>query len=106
MKFKVAENEKTNGTSLRGTVSTTYDEIIKIFGEPTYVESDPDEKVTAEWDIEFEDGVVATIYDYKEYTGKPPLARYDWHIGGHDTKAVHHVLEALDVALPHEYTVD
>jgi hypothetical protein len=105
MKFKVSEDIDVNGSSFKGDVQTTYKHLVETFGEPSYIENDPDEKVSTEWQIEFDDGTVATIYDWKQYSGKPPLDRYSWHIGGFDTKAVHHVLRELDIALPHEFSV-
>ena len=34
-----------NGTHLQGFVKTTYDKIVKAFGEPTYTDASPYEKV-------------------------------------------------------------
>ena len=86
MKFKtLKENEisKINGTSLQGYIETTFAELKQIFGEPTSFEGD---KTNAEWAIEFNDGTVASIYDYKNPS--LPHERYEWHIGGFDKKAV------------------
>ena len=77
------------GTSLMGYIKTTYSEIVDIFGEPRYTSSG-DDKVTAEWDLEFEVGgeyVTATIYDWK--LGETPFGEYNWHIGGFSTQAPH-----------------
>jgi len=65
------------GTGLVGYMRTTYDDIVKVLGEPHYVN---EEKVTAEWSIRFVDGPVVTIYDWKE--NETPKGYYDWHIGG------------------------
>ena len=67
---------------LLGYVRTDYKTLVKKLGKPHYTNGD---KVTAEWDIII-DGVVATIYDWKE--PKTPKGSYNWHIGGHDKKAV------------------
>lgn len=75
-------NADINGTCLQGYVETTYARIVEVFGEPT----SGGDKTTAEWDITFDDGTVATIYDWKEYS--TPKGYYDWHIGGHSKWAV------------------
>ena len=75
-----------NGTSLKGYVIADYNAICEIFGEPT--ESDG-YKSDAEWVIQFSDGKVATIYNWKNgrnYCGSVGLDVGDikeWHIGGH-----------------------
>jgi len=46
--------------------------------------------------LEFEDGTVATIYDWKEY--ETPMGLYRWHIGGKNNLAVARVTRALKVA--------
>lgn len=81
-----------NMSSLMGYVETTYDELIEMLGEPTFRGGD---KTTVEWAIQFEDGLVATIYDWK--TGATPQGRYDWHVGGHDRKVVDRVRDILDL---------
>ena len=44
--------------------------------------------------IKFEDGTIATIYDWKEH--RTPYYRYDWHIGGHNSAAIDRIHEVLD----------
>lgn len=73
-----------NMTSLCGYVETSYDRIVEVFGEPTYLGSG-DDKVDFEWNIKFDDGVVATIYNWKDYDGgyfAMSSESYNWHIGG------------------------
>lgn len=82
----------TGGTHLQGEIRTTYDKLVKVFGNPDYQGSDGD-RVTCEWDIQFEDGTIATIYDWKEY--ETPLHLYNWHIGGKSSDAVDRVREQL-----------
>lgn len=78
-----------SGTSLRGYFTATRDEIEAVFGAPTIDNNDPSEKVTTEWYLVFEDGTVATIYDWKRYEmGAPQMGeRIEWHIGGHNERA-------------------
>ena len=89
MRFTTDANR--NGTSLKGYVTATYAELVATFGEP---EAGGD-KTTAEWALEFEDGTVATIYDWKTY--ETPLDTYAWHIGGRDYMAVERIYEAMNV---------
>lgn len=93
--MKFTKSADVNMTHFQGEVRTTYANLVEIFGEPDLgPDGDPNEKVTCEWCLEFEDGTVATIYDWKEY-GPTPRAAYDWHIGGHDRLAVVRVLDAM-----------
>lgn len=101
--FVVCDTIDTNGTSYQGVINTTYDEIVEKFGEPTYTDASPYEKVNAQWSIQFdvptEDGedydyVTATIYNWK--MGYIPTEKYEWHIGGFDFEAVDLVQKVLD----------
>lgn len=88
-------------THLVGYVRSTRRALEEQFGRPmTFSKFDSDGKVTTEWLIEFEDGVIATIYDWKRYEiGAPALDEvYDWHIGGlgQTNEATPYVLEALE----------
>ena len=105
--FTNSDRVPTIGTSRIGTIETTYDTLVKAFGEPTdtgaswlgkgkppfYADYEDGDKVTAEWNLAFavgggdpedggkvEDYVIATVYDYK--TGYTPMEEYNWHIGG------------------------
>ena len=82
----------TNGTSLKGYITTTYDYLVKKLGEPIVGRSG-DGKVTCEWHIEFPNNVVATIYDWK--TTSTPMESYDWHIGGRGTEVIDNVSRLL-----------
>lgn len=86
-----------NGTHLLGEIMITRREIEAVFGAPTYEVDDPFDKVTTEWIIAFDNGVVATIYDWKRYeSGAPGMdEKYDWHIGGRNFDAKDAVLDAL-----------
>jgi hypothetical protein len=88
------ENDPTvsiNGTCLQGYIETTYDELVNVFGQPTELEGD---KVTREWILQFSDGTVATIYDWKQL--ETPMEYYPWHIGGMSQRAVDLVTQAYD----------
>ena len=98
-----------NGTHLQGYVLARYSDLVKIFGEPQEADG---YKVSSEWEIEFADGTVASIYDYKEtslYDRDYPSPKnfriaadkgkgFEWHIGGHNKAAVARVYDALNIA--------
>lgn len=87
-----------NGTSLKGYVITTREELTRAFGEPRQYTGD-EEKVRFEWRLQFEtdsSDIVATVYDWKNYNYI--LFRdevYQWHIGGNNPDAVQAVTNAL-----------
>ncbi len=97
IKFKTQNDKRIScsGTSLQGYIDISYDELVEKLGDPGVGD---EYKTDAHWDIEFEDGVVATIYNWKDGqnyngpAGKPVEDIRDWHIGGNDAKAVTHVL--------------
>ena len=86
--MKINSNDTSvNGTSLRGYVGTTYDNLVNLLGEP--LKGSDDGKTTCEWIIEFEDGAVATIYDWKQH--ETPKDHFYWSVGGHNHKALEQV---------------
>jgi hypothetical protein len=87
LKFKT--DADANGTSLQGYLPARFDQLVEVFGEPT----DSGDKTTAEWCLQFEDGTVATIYDWKEY--ETPMGLYHWHVGGESKLAVTRVTQAF-----------
>jgi hypothetical protein len=98
MKFENLKNDymAANGTCLQGyTENISRADIEEIFGEP--MEWDEHDKVTTEWIIQFSDGTIATIYDWKRYEmGRPgQFEEYQWHIGGKNFKAAEFVTEML-----------
>jgi len=94
MKFTNGAN--INMTGLKGEFPITFAELCEIFGPPDIGPNDRDmDKVTCEWKLQFEDGTVASIYDYK--VGYTPMGEYEWHIGGHDAQAYTHVVDTIQL---------
>lgn len=100
MKF-ITGNYRTinpSGTHLQGTVECAYSTLVSIFGPAG--EGDG-EKTDAEWVLQFEDGKVATIYNYKDgvaYNGAEGTATEeitDWHIGGLERVVVDRIKELI-----------
>lgn len=80
MKAKVTNiASKASGTCLIGYVTTDHQTLCEKLGEPL-TGCSGDGKVTCEWIVEFEDGSVGTIYDWK--TKATPIKTYNWHVGG------------------------
>lgn len=88
MKYKSIQHDqdvfdKTEGSSLLKTTFAKYSELVDLFGEPA--EGDG-YKVDARWVIEFEDGQVFTIYNWKNgpnYGEDRKVKDINfWHIGG------------------------
>lgn len=90
-----------DGTHLQGLINIDYDKLVKLFGLPIQLESDG-YKIDAEWVLKFEDGKIATIYNWKD--GHNYLGRYgkeveditEWHIGGHDSIVVDRIKKIID----------
>ena len=85
-----------NGTSLKGDIKLDYYDILDRLGKPKECDS---YKIDAEWDIEFYDGTVATLYNWKNgknYCGEKGLALYQidkWNVGGFKREALDKVNE-------------
>lgn len=100
MNFKT-HNEKhisAVGTWGQGCIEASYDDLVRVFGAPCCLDN---YKTDAEWLVEFDNGYVATIYNYKDgrnYLGDDGLPTEqirDWHIGGASNLAVGLVQQAL-----------
>jgi hypothetical protein len=87
--MKFTTEADVNGTSLQGYVQAYYHQLVEVFGEP----EGGGDKTTVEWCLSFEDGTVATIYDWKEY--ETPMGLHRWHIGGRGQKAVDRVTQTF-----------
>ena len=94
---KTNPDEMTFGTSLQGYITATYAELVELFGKPH--DFFDDYKTDAEWYVEFDDGTVATIYNWKNgrnYCGPDAPAVENitsWNVGGLTEAALDKVLE-------------
>lgn len=83
-----------SGTCFQGEIHATYAKLVSVFGEPQHgPDSNDMDKVTCEWVITFNDGTIATIYDWK--LDSTPRDKYGWHIGGTNYDAVLNVFGAI-----------
>jgi hypothetical protein len=78
------------GTCYQGEVIASLDDLVETFGPPR---DGVDHKTRAEWWLRFDDGCVATIYDWK----RPELLAdvSVWNVGGQSPHGLEHVKEAL-----------
>lgn len=97
MKYKISFDN--GGTCLQGYINTSYENIVTKIGKPHW--NGDEYKVDAEWGLMFDNGVRATIYNWKNgknYCGNEGLAVEDiteWHIGGDSPEAVELVTDLL-----------
>jgi len=78
-------NKTANGTSFHDvTITATPQQLITILGEPN--NNSGDGKVNMEWVCENNDGVLITIYDWKENRPINNNENIKWHIGGRGIK--------------------
>jgi hypothetical protein len=105
------ENINTNLTHLQGAITCTFAQLVATFGNPMKDGFD-DYKSDAEWEVQFEDGTVATIYNYKNgknYCGDQGQEVWEitqWNIGGHVPDAVGNVRQAVaevQAVVSHDY---
>lgn len=98
MKYKTHNQDdliNVTGTFLLTTINLPFNQIAAALGDPIRFNADQgDGKVRIEWDIKFQDGEVATIYDWKEYKRRPEDVT-DWHIGGRSFEVVQRVYDIL-----------
>ena len=88
------------GTSRKGTIYLSYDELTEIFGEANRVPSG-EGKVECQWTIVFSNGNTATIYNYKngpiylEDDSVDLTKNTTWSIGGHTALAVLYIYRCV-----------
>lgn len=99
MNFITHNEQRINigGTSLQGSISTKYKDLVAKLGEPMNGDG---YKVDAEWHLLFDDGTIASIYNWKNgpaYLGDMATisAIDEWNIGGSSRRAAELVKEAL-----------
>ncbi len=88
------------GTGFHGTtLVATVNDLVKVLGQPSFVENTGEDKTNYEWDMETDSGELFTIYDYKEYRPISKTERIKWHVGGFNSivtqKAREQILEAI-----------
>ncbi len=89
-------NPKLSGSHYVGEVQTTSSQLKRAFGSPHIIEPAAlDGKTRVEWTIEWEDGALCTIYDWK--CSPIPVHLVDeWHVGGFSKEVVDRVEKELE----------
>lgn len=101
MQYKTHNQKKINigGTCLQGYIEASYERLVSLFGQPCNGDA---YKIDAEWIVEFDDGTITTIYNWKNgknycgNEGENVENMTDWHIGGHNKDAVYSVMAILN----------
>ncbi len=84
-KLNYSELNLINGTSFHDVIiKTSINQLTKILGEPSIQDNTGEDKVNVEWQVITEDGVVGTIYDWKEYRRLDRDDLVEFHIGGYN----------------------
>jgi hypothetical protein len=97
--FRILENS-TEPSSKCGTIVTRYDLLVKTFGNPHKYVLDG-AKVDVNWIIQFEDGTIAIIYNYKNginYLGMygiPVEEITNWQVNGENSRCVDLIERAI-----------
>jgi len=52
LEFENSDAVNVNMSSLQGKIKTTYDKLVEVFGEPTFTDASPYEKVNAQWTLD------------------------------------------------------
>ena len=99
IKFNPLDDQsRLNGSHKVGDLDLSFEKLIGTFGEPNL--GSDGYKTDVEWGIEFDDGTIASIYNYKNgrnYNGEYGLDVKDisdWSIGGHSDKSYNKVRDA------------
>ena len=80
--FRNGFEPPSHGTSFKGYVNATYDQLVDALGYPTIEDESGDGKVQVEWVCEFE-GEIFTIYDWKTFDRQYTEHVLDrFHVGG------------------------
>ncbi len=91
-------HKKRTGTSFKGYVLATYQDLVDTFGSPT--NNGDNHKVDAEWIVQTPHGI-ATVYNYKDgkaYLGESGLNAEqicEWHVGGKTLESYHWVKKQI-----------
>ena len=99
MKFITHNDERIdiNGSHRQGYLKAQYATLCALFGKPH--EGDG-YKIDWEWSVEFEDGTVATVYNWKSgpnygYDTVGPGQITEWNVGGFNPQAVENLKKVL-----------
>ena len=82
----------------------SYDDLVTVFGEPTFINPYADEKVNFEWCFQYGDQFF-TVYDWKMYNEREVrLYNKSWSVGG-KSGALHFISDLIDTIKWHDAIV-
>jgi hypothetical protein len=82
LRDKQLARNKMNGTSRKGYIKATYNQLVSVLGEPSFNTPSCDNKTQVEWVVEFE-GEYFAIYDWKVFYREYTLKELDeFNVGG------------------------
>ena len=88
------------GTSFHdATITTSVNKLVALLGRPQEACNDGEDKVNFCWTCETKEGIVFTIYDWKEYRRLRLDEAIEWHIGTVESRDSLRALEQLERAL-------
>jgi hypothetical protein len=74
-------SNQTCGTSLKGYTAATYNQLVKVLGEPTFNTPSGDDKTQVEWVVKYRNNYF-TVYDWKTYDREYTLNELSvFHVG-------------------------
>ena len=80
--FDEMDYPDTSGSSLKGYLNLTYEQLVDRLGEPTINEPSGDNKTQVEWIVAFEDDLF-TVYDWKTFDRDYTLNKLNrFNVGG------------------------
>jgi len=85
--YKPATPADTEDCIFQGYVYSSMKQLTELFGEPTLYPKTS--RVKSEWCVKFDDGNLATVYDYEE--AFLPTGPYEYHIAGSTPKAADYI---------------
>lgn len=94
--YKLDNDLDVHNTRQFTAVKTTYDNLVKLFGEPLQVNT---ENTNVEWRVSFSDGEMLVVYDWHK---DDPYTNTVWNVSGHTflgTSRIYDILEGKAMAV-------
>lgn len=114
IEYDVYDSFNRSGSSLKGHIDAKYDDLVALFGPPSYSDADPYAKVSCEWVLnvkvlddfaEDEDDwsyEQVSIYAWKY--GYIPVEKVEWNIGGFNYNASEIVEQIVESGVEPAYS--
>jgi len=99
MKYEIVSHHSVSTRLIFKDFAAPFSVLVQAFGDPRDMTESGEDKVRAQWSVQFEDGTIATIYDWKWDDAVPVSAVNFWNIGGVNAEAFDRVSEAVKAAV-------